>query len=111
MSSSRHPKLTDEFNASGVVTDDAPMAMYPIFADDAVDRHLYPNTWLTLTGQVTADDGSTWYRTDAGDYVPTDDVFVPERADAYTGPLAGRRHQHARTRHRVRGRPAASTRF
>jgi lipoprotein-anchoring transpeptidase ErfK/SrfK len=79
------PKLTDEFSAPGVVTDDAPMAMYPIFADDAVDRKLYPNTWLTLTGQITADDGSTWYRTDGGDYVPTDAVFVPERADAYTG--------------------------
>jgi lipoprotein-anchoring transpeptidase ErfK/SrfK len=79
------PPLTDEFNASGVVTDAAPMAMYPIAADDAVDRRLYPNTWLTLTGAVTADDGSTWYRTDSGDYVPTDSVFVPQRADEYAG--------------------------
>ena len=61
------PKLTDEFDTSGVVTDPAPMSMYPTWADDAVDRQLNPNTWLTLTGQTTADDGTTWYRTDAGD--------------------------------------------
>ena len=34
---------------------------------------------------LTADDGTTWYRTDSGDYVPTDAVFVPERADTFTG--------------------------
>ncbi|MBV9583228.1 MAG: L,D-transpeptidase [Chloroflexi bacterium] len=79
------PKLTDEFSASGVVTDSAPMAMYPTWADDAVDRQLYANTWLTLTGTTTADDGTTWYRTDSGDYVPTDAVFIPQRADAFTG--------------------------
>jgi len=79
------PKLTDEFTASGVVTDPAPMSIYPTWADDAVERQMNPNTWLTLTGQATADDGTTWYRTDAGDYVPTDALFVPSRADAFTG--------------------------
>jgi lipoprotein-anchoring transpeptidase ErfK/SrfK len=79
------PQLSDEFQASGVVTDPAPLAVYPTSADEAVDRQLNPNTWLTLTGEVNADDGTTWYRTDAGDYVPADAVFVPERADQYTG--------------------------
>jgi hypothetical protein len=68
-----------------VVTDAAPLSLYPTWADDAVDRQLDPNTWLTLTGQATASDGTTWYQTSTGDYVPTDAVFVPERSDAYIG--------------------------
>jgi hypothetical protein len=79
------PKLDEEFNTSGVITDPAPMSVYPTWADDAVDRQLNPNTWLTLTGEATAEDGTTWYRTDQGDFVPSDAVFVPERADAYVG--------------------------
>jgi len=79
------PRLTDEFEASGVVTDPAPMSLYPTWADDAVDRELDPNVWLNLTGQATASDGTTWYQTDKGDYVPTDAVYVPERSDAFTG--------------------------
>jgi hypothetical protein len=79
------PPLTDEFNASGVVTDSTQMSIYPTSADDAVDRQLYANTWLTLTGEVTADDGTTWYRTDGGDYVPTDAMFIPQRLDDFTG--------------------------
>jgi lipoprotein-anchoring transpeptidase ErfK/SrfK len=61
------------------------MAYYPTWADDAVDRQLGPNTWLTLTGQVDAADGTTWYQTQGGDYVPADAVFVPDRSDAFTG--------------------------
>ena len=79
------PKLTEEFQAPGVVTDPAPMAVYPTWADEAVDRELNANTWLTLTGTATADDGTLWYRTDGGDFVPADAVFVPEREDAFTG--------------------------
>jgi L,D-transpeptidase catalytic domain len=80
------PKLGDEFDGlSGVITDPAPMSIYPTWADEAVDRQLSPNTWLTFTGQATADDGTTWYRTDSGDYVPTDVVFIPARAQAFTG--------------------------
>jgi hypothetical protein len=79
------PKLTDEFSDSGVLTDPAPMAVYPTWDDAAVDKQLNPNTWLKLTGEATADDGTTWYQTDAGDYVPTDAVFVPDRVDDFTG--------------------------
>ena len=79
------PKLTDEFNVSGVVTDPTHMSLYPTWADDAVDRELSPNTWLKLTGETTAADGTSWYQTDNGDYVPTDYVFVPDRGDDFTG--------------------------
>jgi hypothetical protein len=79
------PPLTEEFDTSGVVTDPAPMSLYPTWADEAVDSELNPNTWLTLRGTVRAEDGTTWYQTSSGDYVPADAVFVPERTDAFTG--------------------------
>jgi L,D-transpeptidase catalytic domain len=79
------PALSDEFDTRGVVTDAAPLAVYPTPADEATERVLNPNTWLTLTGVVNGEDGSLWYRTDTGDFVSSDAVFVPERTDAFTG--------------------------
>jgi hypothetical protein len=81
------PPLTDEFSddTRGVVTDGAPLALYPTSADDAAERQLNPNTWLTLTGAVNGEDGSRWYRTDAGDFVPSDAVFIPQRTEDFTG--------------------------
>ncbi len=79
------PKLTDEFQTSGVITDPVPMAVYPTWNDEAVDGQLNPNTWLTLTGTATAEDGTTWYQTSSGDFVPADAVFLPERMEDFTG--------------------------
>src|ERR1700687_1350608 len=79
------PALSDQFDTRGVVTDDAPLAVYPTPADEATERQLNPNTWLTLTGAVNGEDGSLWYRTDTGDFVPSDAVFVPERTADFTG--------------------------
>ena len=79
------PELTDEFEASGVVTDEAPLAVYPTPADEAAERELNTNTWLKLTGAVDGEDGSRWYRTDSGDFVPADAVFVPQRLDEFGG--------------------------
>jgi L,D-transpeptidase catalytic domain len=79
------PALSDEFDARGVVTNDVPLALYPSPADDATERQLNPNTWLNLTGAVNGEDGSLWYRTDTGDFVPGDAVFVPERTEDFTG--------------------------
>jgi hypothetical protein len=81
------PQLTDEFDGGtrGVVTDGAPLAIYPTPADEAADKQLNPSTWLTLTGAVNGEDGSRWYRTDTGDFVPADAVFVPERTEDFSG--------------------------
>ncbi|HEX8966826.1 MAG TPA: L,D-transpeptidase [Chloroflexota bacterium] len=79
------PKLSDEFDASGVVTDSAPLAVYPTQADEAVERELNPNTWLSLTGSVDGEDGATWYRTESGDFVPAEAVFVPARTEDFSG--------------------------
>ncbi|MCA1648599.1 MAG: L,D-transpeptidase, partial [Chloroflexi bacterium] len=79
------PALSDQFDARGVVTDDAPLAIYPTAADEATEGALHPNTWLNLTGTVNGEDGTTWYRTETGDFVPADAVFVPERTEAFTG--------------------------
>jgi hypothetical protein len=79
------PMLIEEFETTGVVTDPAPMSVYPTWADEAVDTQLNPNTWLKLTGSVNAEDGTRWYRTSRGDYVPADAVFMPERWEDFTG--------------------------
>ena len=79
------PAPTDEFDARGVVTDEAPLAVYPTPAGEAAERELNPNTWLTLTGVVNGEDGSSWYRTDSGDFVPAEAVFVPARTEDFTG--------------------------
>ena len=79
------PKLVDEFSATGVVTDATSLAIYPTPADEAVERELNPNTWLTITGSVNGEDGSSWLRTDAGDFVPADAVFMPERTEDFSG--------------------------
>ena len=79
------PPITDEFQARGVVTDPAPLALYPTPAGEAAEQELKPNTWLSLTGTVNGDDGSLWYRTESGDYVPSDAVFVPQRAEDFAG--------------------------
>ena len=79
------PAPTDEFDARGVVTAEAPLSVYPTPSDEAAERELNPNTWLSLTGTVDGEDGSTWYRTDSGDFVPADAVFVPARIDDFSG--------------------------
>jgi L,D-transpeptidase catalytic domain len=79
------PALVDDFQTRGVVTDEAPLAVYPTTADEAAERQIDPNTWLNLTGAVTGEDGSLWYRTGEDDYVPADSVFVPERTEDFSG--------------------------
>jgi hypothetical protein len=79
------PPTTDEFETRGVVTDWAPLAVFPTPSEEAEQRELDPNTWLRLTGSVVGEDGSTWYRTQDGGYVPSDAVFVPDRVDSFPG--------------------------
>ncbi len=79
------PALTDEFDVRGIVTDGTPLAVYPTPADEATDGQLNPNTWLNLTGAVNGEDGARWYRTNTGDFVSADAVFIPERTEDFTG--------------------------
>lgn len=79
------PQPVEEFSTTGVVTDAAPLAVYPSLADEAVERELNPNTWLTITAAVHGEDGSTWYRTDSGDFLPADVVFLPDRTEDFSG--------------------------
>jgi hypothetical protein len=79
------PPAFDEFTVRGIVTDEAPLALYPTPSDEATERELNPNTWLNLTGMVNGEDGTIWYRTDNGDFVPTEAVFVPERTEDFGG--------------------------
>jgi len=79
------PPLLDEFSARGVVTDETSLALFPSPNEEAADGPINPNTWLTLTGAVTGDDGEMWFRTADGDYLNSGAVFVPDRADEYSG--------------------------
>jgi len=79
------PPLLDEFSSRGVVTEQTALALYPSPNDEAVDRPITPNTWLTLTGVVTGEDGQLWFRTEDGDYLNAGAVFVPDRIDEYLG--------------------------
>jgi lipoprotein-anchoring transpeptidase ErfK/SrfK len=79
------PAPSDEFDVRGVVTDGVPLAVYPTPADEAAEKELNPNTWLTLTGVVNGEDGARFYRTDSGDFVSADAVFIPERTEDFTG--------------------------
>jgi len=79
------PPLLDEFSARGVVTAETSLALFPSPNEEAADGPINPNTWLTLTGAVTGDDGEMWFRTADGDYLNSGAVFVPDRADEYSG--------------------------
>jgi len=79
------PPAFDQFQARGVVTDAAALALYPTDDPDAIEKKLDPSTWLTLTGAVEGADGALWYTTDSGDFVKGDEVFLPERIDDYAG--------------------------
>jgi L,D-transpeptidase catalytic domain len=80
------PPMKEEFDpTSGVVTDPTALDLFPTTDQQATDHPLNPNTWLTLTGTVDGTDGQTWYRTQDGDYVLADAVFVPARIDDFSG--------------------------
>jgi hypothetical protein len=79
------PPVEEELSERGVLAEAAPLAMYPTDADDAVDARLTPNTWLNLDASVRGEDGSLWYRTGDGDYVPSSSVFLPDRPMEFSG--------------------------
>jgi hypothetical protein len=79
------PPVEEELSERGVLAESAPLAMYPTDADEAVDARLTPNTWLNLDASVRGEDGSPWYRTGDGDYVPASAVFLPDRPMEFSG--------------------------
>jgi hypothetical protein len=79
------PALSDQFDVRGIVTDGTQLAVYPTSAEEATDGALNPNTWLNLTGAVNGENGALFYRTETGDFVAADAVFIPERTEDFTG--------------------------
>jgi hypothetical protein len=69
----------------GILTATAPLAIYPTAAEEAFERRLSPNTWVSLDAVVRGEDGDVWYRTVDGNYVPGDVVFLPGRPDEFNG--------------------------
>ncbi len=79
------PQTLEDITARGVVTDQTSLAVYPTPNEEANDRPVAPNTWVTLTGTVKGEDGELWYRTEDGDYLNSGAIFVPDRIEDYTG--------------------------
>jgi hypothetical protein len=79
------PPVEEELSERGVLAESAPLSLYPTDADEAVDAHLSPSTWLNLDASVKGEDGSLWYRTTDGDYVPSSSVFLPDRPTEFAG--------------------------
>jgi hypothetical protein len=78
------PAVAEEFDLRGILSSEAPMAVYPTPAEEATQQVLRPHTWVRLNGLVVGEDASEWYLTDSGGYVPAAAVFVPERTDAFS---------------------------
>ena len=81
----RPPDVEEPLAERGLLTASAPLAVYPTDDEEAADAWLRPNTWLSLDASVRGEDGSLWYRTRDGQYVPADSVFLPSRPDAFAG--------------------------
>jgi hypothetical protein len=79
------PPTEETLGERGVLAETAPLAIYPTDAEEASEARLYPNTWLTLDASVRGEDGSLWYRTADGDYVPSSAVFLPSRPLEFSG--------------------------
>jgi L,D-transpeptidase catalytic domain len=79
------PPVEEEFDERGMLAESVPLAMYPTDAEEAVDARLSSNTWLNLDASVRGEDGSLWYRTTGGDYVPSSAVFLPDRPFDFEG--------------------------
>ncbi len=79
------PPLQEQLDEPGIVTQRSTLAVYPTTADDAADRSVSSSAWVTVSGVVQGDDGSPWYGTTDGDYLPTGAVFLPNHPDRYVG--------------------------
>lgn len=79
------PPLQEELPGAGIVTQQTALAVYPTTADDAVDKQISASTWVNVSGVVTGEDGSSWYGTVDGDYLPASAVYLPANPERYPG--------------------------
>ena len=72
------PPAVEAVNMPGRVVGSADLAFYPVADQTAYTNHLGHNASVFIAATVLADDGSTWYRTSDGDYLPSDKVRLPQ---------------------------------
>jgi hypothetical protein len=68
------PLAVDEIDQQARALRGAALSFYPTPDEEAQTDKLSLNTPLHIMDSVEGDDGETWYRTDAGDYVPPSEV-------------------------------------
>ncbi len=73
------PPATDAINLPARAVRGAELSFYPTPDSDAQTEALAHNTPVFVADAVTGTDGETWYRTSDGDYLPSDDVRLPQQ--------------------------------
>jgi L,D-transpeptidase catalytic domain len=79
------PPDDDELSTVAVATADLPLYWYPIEDPQAQLTQVNASARETIAGTVTGDDGSTWFRTVDGYFLPGNDVFVASAPRDYPG--------------------------
>ena len=72
--SAEAPPVEAELDRQGWVQDDTDVAFYPTSDPTAVYTQLQSGAAVKITGSLHDDDGTEWYRTAEGDYVPASAV-------------------------------------
>lgn len=72
------PPAQDAVNLPGRVVGGASLDFFPVDDPAAATQDLGHNTAVFITNTVQAPDGSEWYQTDKGGYLPEDKVRLPQ---------------------------------
>jgi hypothetical protein len=81
----REPPADDEpVDQTGRLVVDTSLAVYPSPSADAVLGQVDEDSWVTISAAVQGEDGARWYRTDDGNYLPSDAVSLEPMRPAPT---------------------------
>ena len=84
------PDDAEAVDQAGRLVTDATLTVYPSPSADAALGDVDEGSWVTISAAVDGEDGARWYRTDDGNYLPSDAVsFEPvPQAPAVAAPAA-----------------------
>ena len=73
----RQPPTDEEsVGQTGRLVADTSLAVYPSPSPEAVLGDVDEGSWVTISGTVQGEDGARWYRTDDGNFLPSDAVSL-----------------------------------
>lgn len=79
------PPIEDTLEMQGLVISDTQFDWYPTSDDAAASEPVSQGTSVDVAGAVTGDDGQRWYVTDEGDYISSQNVFLPDAPTLFPG--------------------------